>query len=113
MDNQQQVRDFLASRRARISLEQAGLGMPRGHRRVSGLRRGEVADPASVSVEYYSRLERGNLRGASREVLDAVARALGVGEADALTCCPRLRVVLTGPVWSTVVPWRRPGADLR
>jgi transcriptional regulator with XRE-family HTH domain len=82
MDNREQVREFLASRRAGLTPEQAGLGAPRGHRRVAGLRRGEVADLAGVSVEYYSRLERGNLRGASDEVLDAVARALQLDEAE-------------------------------
>ena len=82
MDNGDEVREFLSSRRARLTPEQAGLGAPRGHRRVSGLRRGEVADLAGVSVEYYSRLERGNLRGASEEVLDALARALQMDEAE-------------------------------
>ncbi|MDN5766820.1 MAG: helix-turn-helix transcriptional regulator [Humibacillus sp.] len=82
MDNGGEVREFLASRRARLTPEQAGLGAARGHRRVAGLRRGEVADLAGVSVEYYSRLERGNLRGASHEVLKAVARALQLDEAE-------------------------------
>ena len=82
MDNREEVREFLSSRRARLSPEQAGLGVPRGHRRVAGLRRGEVADLAGVSVEYYARLERGNLRGASDEVLDAVSRALQLDEAE-------------------------------
>lgn len=82
MDNREEVREFLTSRRARLTPEQAGLGAPRGHRRVNGLRRGEVADLAGVSVEYYARLERGNLRGASQEVLDAVARALQMTEAE-------------------------------
>lgn len=78
----EQVRDFLTTRRARLSPERAGLGTPRGHRRVAGLRRGEVADLAGVSVEYYSRLERGDLRGASPEVLDAIAGALQMDEAE-------------------------------
>jgi transcriptional regulator with XRE-family HTH domain len=82
MDNREEVREFLASRRARLTPERAGLGAPRGHRRVAGLRRGEVADLAGVSVEYYARLERGNLRGASAEVLDAVARALQLDESE-------------------------------
>ncbi|WP_197725404.1 helix-turn-helix domain-containing protein [Actinoplanes sp. OR16] len=69
------VQDFLLSRRARISPEQAGL--PRhGERRVAGLRREEVAALAGISVEYYTRLERGATQGYSAEVLDAVARAL-------------------------------------
>jgi len=82
VDNSGDVREFLASRRARLTPERAGLGTPRGHRRVAGLRRGEVADLAGVSVEYYARLERGNLRGASQEVLDAVARALQMDDAE-------------------------------
>lgn len=82
VDNRDDVRDFLMTRRARLTPEQAGLGTPHGHRRVAGLRRGEVADLAGVSVEYYARLERGNLRGASAEVLDAVARALQLDEAE-------------------------------
>lgn len=82
MDNQNEVREFLVSRRARLTPEQAGLGAARGHRRVTGLRRGEVADLAGVSVEYYARLERGNLRGASDEVLEALAHALQLDEAE-------------------------------
>jgi transcriptional regulator with XRE-family HTH domain len=60
MDNRTEVRDFLASRRARISPDQAGL-ISYGARRVPGLRRAEVAQLAGVSIEYYTRLERGNL----------------------------------------------------
>ena len=79
---QRDVRDFLASRRARLTPEQAGLPAYGGHRRVSGLRREEVALLAGVSVDYYSRLERGQLAGASEEVLDAVARALQLDDAE-------------------------------
>jgi transcriptional regulator with XRE-family HTH domain len=75
MDNRDVVSAFLRSRRGRISPEQAGLPA-HGRRRVSGLRRGEVATLAGVSVEYYTRLERGNLKGVSDGVLDALARAL-------------------------------------
>jgi transcriptional regulator with XRE-family HTH domain len=76
-----EIRDFLLSRRARISPEQAGL--PRhGERRVAGLRREEVAQLAGVSVEYYTRLERGNARGYSDDVLAAVARALHLDDAE-------------------------------
>ncbi|MFF2375724.1 helix-turn-helix transcriptional regulator [Streptomyces xiamenensis] len=81
MDNQAQVREFLTSRRAKISPEQAGL--PSGsRRRVPGLRRSEVAALADVSVEYYAKLERGNLAGASPAVLEAVARALRLDDAE-------------------------------
>ncbi|MGK5112665.1 MULTISPECIES: helix-turn-helix transcriptional regulator [unclassified Geodermatophilus] len=79
--NRPEVRDFLASRRARISPQQAGL-TTFGHRRVPGLRREEVATLAGVSAEYYARLERGNLTGTSDSVLDAVARALQLDEAE-------------------------------
>ncbi|WP_336320034.1 helix-turn-helix transcriptional regulator [Streptomyces lavendofoliae] len=81
MDNQAEVREFLTSRRAKISPEQAGL--PAGsRRRVPGLRRSEVAALADVSVEYYAKLERGNLAGASPAVLEAVARALRLDDAE-------------------------------
>lgn len=82
MDNRAQVKAFLSSRRARISPEQAGLTGHSRTRRVPGLRRSEVADLAGVSVEYYSQLERGNLRGVSESVLDALARALRLDEAE-------------------------------
>ena len=81
MDNQAEVREFLTSRRAKITPEQAGL--PSGsRRRVPGLRRSEVAALADVSVEYYAKLERGNLAGASPAVLEAVARALRLDDAE-------------------------------
>jgi transcriptional regulator with XRE-family HTH domain len=76
------IREFLTSRRARITPQQAGLPLFGGKRRVSGLRREEVALLAGISVEYYTRLERGNLQGASEEVLDALARALQLDEAE-------------------------------
>ncbi|GAA2652024.1 helix-turn-helix transcriptional regulator [Streptomyces aculeolatus] len=81
MDNRAEVREFLTSRRAKITPERAGL--PSGsRRRVPGLRRSEVAALADVSVEYYAKLERGNLAGASPVVLEAVARALRLDEAE-------------------------------
>ena len=73
VDNRTDIRDFLASRRARITPEQSGLPAYGGHRRVPGLRREEVAMLAAVSVDYYTRLERGNLKGVSEGVLDALA----------------------------------------
>ncbi|MFI0806882.1 helix-turn-helix domain-containing protein [Streptomyces echinatus] len=82
MDDQAEIREFLASRRARITPEQAGLPAYGGHRRVKGLRREEVAMLAGVSVDYYVRLERGNLSGASDSVLDGVARALHLDDAE-------------------------------
>ncbi|MGX1540954.1 helix-turn-helix transcriptional regulator [Streptomyces adustus] len=81
MDNQAEVREFLTSRRAKITPEQAG--MPAGsRRRVPGLRRSEVAALADLSVEYYAKLERGNLAGASPAVLESLARALQLDDAE-------------------------------
>jgi len=81
MDNRAEVREFLVTRRAKISPEAAGL--PAGsNRRVAGLRRGEVAVLAGVSVEYYAKLERGAIAGASASVLDAVSRALQLDETE-------------------------------
>ena len=82
MDNRSEIREFLASRRARITPEQAGLPVFGGTRRVLGLRREEVAMLAGVSVDYYTRLERGNLKGVSETVLDALARGLRLDEAE-------------------------------
>jgi transcriptional regulator with XRE-family HTH domain len=82
MDNRSEARDFLASRRARITPQQAGLPLFGTNRRVPGLRRDEVAVLAGISVEYYTRLERGNLGGASEGVLDAVAGALHLDDTE-------------------------------
>jgi len=82
VDNRDEVKAFLSSRRAKITPEQAGLTSYNRNRRVPGLRRSEVADLAGVSVEYYAQLERGNLAGASSSVLDALARALHLDEAE-------------------------------
>lgn len=71
--NRADVRDFLVTRRARITPQQAGLTFYRGNRRVPGLRREEVAMLAGVSADYYTRLEKGNLAGVSDGVLDAIA----------------------------------------
>ncbi|MDG3010712.1 helix-turn-helix domain-containing protein [Rhodococcus sp. D2-41] len=82
MDNRDQVREFLRSRRERITPDQAGLPAYGGNRRVKGLRREEVALLAGVSIDYYVRMERGNLAGASDTVLDGVASALRLDEAE-------------------------------
>lgn len=75
------MREFLTSRRARVTPSEVGL--PAGsNRRVDGLRRSEVATLAGVSVEYYTRLERGVISGASPEVLDSLARALLLDDAE-------------------------------
>jgi transcriptional regulator with XRE-family HTH domain len=76
VDNRSEIREFLASRRARITPEHAGLPVFGGTRRVLGLRREEAAMLAGVSVDYYTRMERGNLKGVSETVLDALARGL-------------------------------------
>src|SRR3954468_12156293 len=82
MDLRAEIRDFLSSRRARITPEEAGLPAYGGNRRVAGLRREEVAMLAGVSVDYYVRMERGSLGGASESVLDALANALRLDEAE-------------------------------
>ncbi|MEE2039251.1 helix-turn-helix transcriptional regulator [Nocardiopsis sp. CT-R113] len=82
MDLRSEIREFLSSRRARITPDQAGLPAYGGNRRVKGLRREEVAMLAGVSVDYYVRMERGSLAGASEGVLDALASALKLDEAE-------------------------------
>lgn len=75
--------EFLRSARARLSPQEAGLDEPvLGRRRVSGLRREELARLAGVSVDYYTRLEQGRSRSASPEVLDALAAALHLDDAE-------------------------------
>jgi transcriptional regulator with XRE-family HTH domain len=82
MDHRAETRDFLTTRRARLTPEQAGLPAYGTTRRVPGLRREEAAMLAGVSVDYYTRLERGNLTGVSDSVLDALVRALHLNEAE-------------------------------
>jgi transcriptional regulator with XRE-family HTH domain len=81
VDTRSEIREFLTSRRARITPEQTGLPSY-GPRRVPGLRREEVAVLAGVSVPYYTRLERGDMSGVSDGVLDALARALDLDDAE-------------------------------
>jgi transcriptional regulator with XRE-family HTH domain len=81
VETKQEIREFLTSRRARITPEQAGL-RSYGSRRVPGLRREEVAVLAGVSVPYYTRLERGDANGVSDSVLEALARALQLDDAE-------------------------------
>ena len=116
MDDRSEIREFLTSRRARVEPEQVGL--PRGtDRRVPGLRRGEAAALAGVSVEYYARLERGAIGGASPAVLDGLATALRMDDAErehlyrlahrADTAGGPRRREITTPVWrpSPSVQW--------
>jgi transcriptional regulator with XRE-family HTH domain len=82
VDNRAEIKEFLATRRAKITPEQVGLPAGGGTRRVPGLRREEVAVLAGVSTDWYIRLEKGNISGVSDDVLDAVARALHLDEAE-------------------------------
>jgi transcriptional regulator with XRE-family HTH domain len=81
VDTKTEIREFLTSRRARITPDQVGLATY-GPRRVPGLRREEVAVLAGVSVPYYTRLERGDMNGVSESVLDALAGALQLDDAE-------------------------------
>ena len=82
MINKDDIRDFLTSRRANVTPAQAGIHDFGGERRVPGLRREEVAELAGVSLDYYTRLERGNIRGASEGVLNAIARGLQLNDVE-------------------------------
>lgn len=81
MDPRAEVREFLMSRRARLSPATAGI-IGGGNRRVPGLRRSEVAGLAELSVEYYAKIERGDIAGASAAVLEAIANALHLDETE-------------------------------
>jgi transcriptional regulator with XRE-family HTH domain len=95
--NKADVRDFLVTRRARITPQQAGLTFYGGNRRVPGLRREEVALLAGVSADYYTRLEKGNLTGVSDSVLEAIAGALQLNEAERLHLFDLARTANTSP----------------
>jgi transcriptional regulator with XRE-family HTH domain len=82
MDSTSEVRDFLRTRRERITPQQAGLPDFGGSRRVKGLRREELALISGMSVDYYIRLERGNLTGVSESVLESLSRALRLDDAE-------------------------------
>jgi transcriptional regulator with XRE-family HTH domain len=111
VNNPAEVRDFLTTRRARITPERAGLPDYGGHRRVAGLRREEVALLAGVSVDYYTRLERGNLTGVSDGVLEALVRALHLDEAERVHLFDLARAANTDATSARVR--RRPAAQLR
>ena len=102
MEDRDGIREFLASRRAKITPEQAGLPVYGTNRRVEGLRREEVALLAGISVEYYTRLERGNTNGVSDDVLEGIARALQLDEAERAHLFDLVRATLTR------APRRRP-----
>lgn len=81
MENRAEVREFLTSRRAKLTPDDVGI--PGGsNRRVPGLRRNEVATLAGVSIEYYAKIERGQIAGASDSVLQAIAHALQLDDAE-------------------------------
>jgi transcriptional regulator with XRE-family HTH domain len=82
VDNRAEIREFLASRHAKVTPAQVGLPAGGGKRRVPGLRREEVAVLAGVSTDWYTRLEKGHINGVSADVLDAIARALQLDEAE-------------------------------
>ncbi|MEZ0114984.1 transcriptional regulator with XRE-family HTH domain [Catenulispora sp. EB89] len=113
MDARTEFRDFLTSRRARITPEKAGLtgtgAGGHGSRRVAGLRREEVALLAGVSADYYIKLERGNARGVSDSVLEALARALHLDEAERAHLFHLAEAVNTG----TRTPARTPKPAVR
>lgn len=96
MDSRNDVSEFLRTRRAKVTPEQVNL-IVGANRRVPGLRREEVATLASVSVDYYARLERGNLAGASEEVLEAIAHALRLDEAETAHLFALARASQPGP----------------
>jgi transcriptional regulator with XRE-family HTH domain len=103
-DVRTEIREFLSTRRARISPQQAGLPVYGGaQRRVSGLRREEVALLAGISTEYYTRLERGNAIGVSDSVIAGIAHALQLDEAERMHLLDLLRTAGT-----TRAPRRRP-----
>jgi transcriptional regulator with XRE-family HTH domain len=97
VETRQEIRDFLSSRRARITPEQAGLASY-GSRRVPGLRREEVAVLAGVSAPYYTRLERGDMSGASDSVLEALARTLQLDDAERAHLFDLARAARPAPV---------------
>ncbi|MGD6743645.1 helix-turn-helix domain-containing protein [Streptomyces sp. BH106] len=82
LDRRAELSEFLRTRRARLKPEDVGLASMGRHRRVPGLRREELAQLAGVSVAYYTRLEQGNGRNVSAEVLDAIARALRLSDTE-------------------------------
>lgn len=105
------IKDFLTSRRARLRPDEVGI-RSYGPRRVPGLRREEVASLAGISVEYYTQLERGQVSGASDEVLEAVARALALDDVERTHLCnlvdaTRHRPPRRSPVADTVGPGAR------
>ncbi len=113
MDARNEIREFLTSRRARITPQEAGLPVFGGSRRVLGLRREEAAMLAGVSVDYYTKMERGNLRGVSDGVLEALARGLQLDDAERAHLFDLARAAgpMTRPRRRPAKPGVRPGVQ--
>ena len=112
MDTRSEIREFLTTRRANVTPEQAGLPTFGGRRRVPGLRREEVALIAGVSVDYYTRLERGNTAGVSETVLEALVRALQLDEVERAHLFDLVRAQQTiRPRRRAAAPRVRPGVQ--
>lgn len=110
VDNRQEIRDFLATRRAKLSPDDAGLALYGGRPRVPGLRREEVALIAGVSPDYYARLEKGHVQGASEQVLNAIADALHLHEAERIHLHNLAQTARTS---ARQPPKRRPAGKVR
>jgi transcriptional regulator with XRE-family HTH domain len=108
MDTRAEIREFLSSRRARLTPQAAGLPAFGGNRRVQGLRREEVAMLAGVSIDYYTQLERGRLTGVSDAVLEALARALQLDEAERAHLFDLARAAHASPVAARTTEAVRP-----
>jgi transcriptional regulator with XRE-family HTH domain len=107
-----EIREFLTSRRARLTPAQAGLAAYGGRRRVSGLRREEVALLAGISVEYYTQIERGSVRGVSEDVLEAVSRALHLDDVERVHLFDLVRAAKQRPARARRTPEQvRPGVQ--
>jgi hypothetical protein len=104
MDTSAEIREFLTTRRARLTPADVGLPDFGGRRRVPGLRREEVSLMAGISVEYYVRLERGNAAGISQSVLDGISRALHLTPAEH----DYLRALVSAANHGASAPHRRP-----
>ncbi len=114
IDVRNEIRDFLSSRRARLTPDEVGMpSFGGGVRRVPGLRRHEVAMLAGVSVDYYTRLERGSLKGVSDSVLEGLAGALQLDEDERVHLFDLARLANAGvKVMHRNVPTRvRPGVQ--
>jgi transcriptional regulator with XRE-family HTH domain len=112
MDNRSAIREFLSTRRGKLTPEQAGMPLfGGGARRVPGLRREEVAMLAGVSTDYYTRIEKGNINGVSEDVLSAIARALQLDDAERAHLFDLARSAKPGRVVRRAKPKVRPSVQ--